>query len=275
MPRFSANVSMLFTEVPFPERFAAAAQAGFSGVECQFPYHHDSNEIADKLAMAGVTLAVFNAPPGDYAAGERGLAALPGRESEFQESIEVALAYADMTECTRLHVMAGCITEDQRDDAFDTYLSNLETAAEMTRAAGVQLLIEPISSMPGYFLTRPEQAVEVLRVLDHKNLAIQYDLHHAQRTQGNLGEFLENNLHNVGHVQVAGVPGRHEPDQMGEINWHFIFDLLDAHGYDGWVGAEYTPRGNTVQGLGWAKDWGIGVGAKAKPSSASGKKTKA
>ena len=275
MPRFSANVSMLFTEVPFPDRFAAAAEAGFTGVECQFPYHHDSNEIADKIAMAGLTLALFNAPPGDFAAGERGLAALPGRESEFQESIEVALAYADMTECTRLHVMAGCITEDQRDDAMDTYLANLETAAEMTRAAGVQLLIEPISSMPGYFLTRPEQAVEILRVLDHKNLAIQYDLHHAQRTQGNLGEFLENHLHVIGHVQVAGVPGRHEPDQLGEINWRFIFDMLDAHGYDGWVGAEYTPRAGTVQGLGWAKDWGIGVGAKTKPAARPGKKTKA
>jgi 2-dehydrotetronate isomerase len=272
MPRFSANVSMLFTEVPFPDRFAAAAEAGFSGIECQFPYHHDSNEIADKLAMAGVTFAVFNAPPGDYAAGERGLAALPGRESEFQESIEVALAYADMTECTRLHVMAGCITEDQRDEAMDTYLANLETAAEMTRGAGVQLLIEPISTMPGYFLTRPEQAVEIMRVLDHKNLAIQYDLHHAQRTQGNLGEFLENYLHVIGHVQVAGVPGRHEPDQLGEINWHFIFDMLDAHGYDGWVGAEYTPRAGTVQGLGWAKDWGIGVGAKTMPAVSSGRK---
>jgi hydroxypyruvate isomerase len=274
MPRFSANVSTLFTNVPFLDRFAAAAEVGFSGVECQFPYHHDSNEVADKIAMAGVTLAVFNAPPGDYAAGERGLAALPGRETEFQQSIEVALAYADMTECTRLHVMAGCITEDQRDDAMDTYLANLEFAAEMTRAAGVQLLIEPISSMPGYFLTRPDQAVEIIRVLDHKNIAIQYDLHHAQRAQGNLGEFLENNLHIIGHVQVAGVPGRHEPDRLGEINWHFIFDMLDAHGYDGWVGAEYTPRGNTVQGLGWAKDWGIG--ASVKPlAERPGNKTKA
>lgn len=264
MPRFAANVSLLFTEVPFPDRFAAAAEVGFSGVECQFPYHYDSNEIADRIAMAGLTLAMFNAPPGDFAAGERGLAALPGRQTEFRDSLEVALNYADMAECTRLHVMAGCITEDQRHAAMDTYLENLAAAADMTQAAGVQLLIEPIS-MPGYFLTRPDQAVDVIRRLDHKNLGLQYDLHHAQRTQGNLGEFLEQHMAMIGHVQVAGVPGRHEPDRLGEVNWHYIFDLLDAHGYDGWVGAEYNPRAGTLAGLAWAADWGIGAGARAKP----------
>ncbi len=268
MPRFAANVSLLFTEVPFLDRFAAAAEAGFSGVECQFPYHIDSNEVADRIAMAGVTFAMFNAPPGDYAAGERGLAALAGRESEFRDSVEVALNYADMTDCTRLHVMAGCITEDQREAALDTYLDNLVVAADMTLAAGVQLLIEPIS-MPGYFLNLPDQAAEIIRLIDHQNIALQYDLHHAQRTQGNLGEFLENNLPLIGHVQVAGVSGRHEPDKLGEVNWHFIFDMLDAHGYDGWVGAEYTPRAGTLQGLSWAQDWGIGAGAKSKASAKS------
>lgn len=262
MPRFSANVSMLFMEVPFLERFAAAAEVGFLGVECQFPYHCDSNEVADRIAMAGVTLALFNAPPGDFAAGERGLAAIPGREAEFRESIEVALAYADMTECTRLHVMAGCISEDQREQALDAYLDNLVAAADMAQAAGVQVLIEPLS-LPGYFLSRPDEAVDVIRHLDHKNIALQYDFHHAQRMQGNLAEFFENNMALIGHIQVAGVPGRHEPDKLGEINWTFIFDLLDANGYDGWVGAEYNPRGGTVAGLGWAKDWGIGPKAEA------------
>lgn len=262
MPRFAANVSLLFTEVPFLDRFVAAADAGFSGVECQFPYHHDSNDVADKIAMAGVTLALFNAPPGDYAAGERGLAAMPGRESEFRESVEVALNYADMTECTRLHIMAGCISEDHRNRAMDTYLGNLAEAADMAQAAGVQILIEPLS-MPGYFLTHPDQALDILRRVEHKNLALQYDFHHAQRMQGNLAEFFENNFSAIGHVQVAGVPGRHEPDKLGEINWSFIFDTLDAHGYDGWVGAEYNPRGGTLAGLGWARDWGIGVDAKA------------
>ncbi len=266
MPRFSANVSLLFTELPFPERFAAAAEAGFSGVECQFPYHHDSNEIADRIAMAGVTFAMFNAPPGDYAAGERGLAALPGREGEFRESLEVALNYADMIECTRLHVMAGCISENQRHAAMDTYLENLAVAAAVSQAAGVLLLIEPIS-MPGYFLNRPDQAADIIRRLDHKNLGLQCDLYHAQRTQGNLGEFLENHLPIIGHVQVAGVPGRHEPDRLGEINWHFIFDMLDAHGYDGWVGTEYNPRAGTLAGLSWAKDWGIGLSAKSRQAT--------
>jgi hydroxypyruvate isomerase len=263
MPRFTANVSMLFTEVPFLERFAAAADAGFQGVECQFPYHVDSNEVADKVAMAGVSLVMFNTPPGDYASGERGLAALPGRETDFRESLEVALNYADMTECTMLHVMAGCMSEDQREEAMDAYLANLDAAADMAQAAGVTLLIEPLS-MPGYFLSNPDQGVEIIRHLDRKNIKLQYDLHHAQRTQGNLGEFIENNFDLLGHVQVAGVPGRHEPDKLSEINWHFIFDLLDAHGYDGWVGAEYTPRAGTLQGLGWAKDWGIGPNAKKR-----------
>jgi hydroxypyruvate isomerase len=262
MPRFSANISLLFTEQPFMDRFAAAAAAGFGGVECQFPYHQDSNEVADRIAMAGVTLVLINAPPGNYEAGERGLAALPGRESEFRDNLEVALNYADMTDCTRLHVMAGCISEDRRTQAMDTYIANLTVAADMGQAAGVSILIEPIS-MAGYFISRPDQAVDVIRRVDHKNLALQYDVHHAQRTQGNIGEFLENHLYMIGHVQVAGVPGRHEPDKLGEINWPFVFDLLDAHGYDGWVGAEYTPRVSTLVGLSWAKDWGIGPGAKA------------
>ncbi len=264
MPRFSANVSLLFTEVPFLDRFAAAAEVGFRGVEYQFPYHVDSNEVADRIAMAGVTLTVMNAPPGDYAAGERGLAALPNREKEFRDSIEVALEYADMTECTRLHVMAGCITEDQREAALDTYIENLAWAAGMAQKQGITVLIEPIS-MPGYFLSQPDDAADMIRHIEHKHLALLYDLHHAQRMSGNLGEFLENNFDIIGHVQVAGVPGRHEPDKLGEINWHFIFDLLDAHGYDGWVGAEYNPRAGTLAGLGWAKDWGIGV-KDAKPT---------
>jgi len=263
MPRFSANVSMMFTELPFLDRFAAVAEAGFQGVECQFPYAHDSNEVADKIAMAGATIVIFNAPPGDFAAGERGLAALPGREQEFSDSVEVALGYAEMMDCPRMHIMAGCISEDKRTAATDTYLKNIAKAADMLQAAGVSLLIEPIS-MPGYFISSPDYAVDMMRRLDHKNVSILYDLHHAQRMQGNLAEFMEKHLAQIGHVQVAGVPGRHEPDQLGEINWHFIFDMLDSHGYDGWIGAEYNPRAGTLQGLGWAKDWGIGPGAKEK-----------
>jgi hydroxypyruvate isomerase len=269
MPRFSANISMLFKEVPFLDRFAAVADAGFAGVECQWPYHHDANDVADRIAMAGLSMVLFNAPPGDYEAGERGLAALPGRESEFKDSLEVALNYAETAECTRLHCLAGCVSEDRRGAAMDTYLSNLTIAAEMGRAVGVQILIEAIV-LPGYLLSTPSQALDVIRRVNHPNLGLQYDFHHAQRTQGNLTEFLENNLQHIGHIQMAGVPGRHEPDMLGEINWRFLFDTLDAHGYDGWVGAEYEPRGNTLQGLNWGKDWGIGPAAKSQMKSKQG-----
>lgn len=263
MPRFSANVSMLFTEVPFLERFVAAANAGFPGVECQFPYLHEANEVADKVAMSGAEIVVINAPPGDWAAGERGIAALPGREQEFKDALEVALNYADIIECPRLHCMAGCITEDKRTKATDTYLANIAYAADQVQQAGLTLLIEPIS-LPGYFVGCPDHAVELLRQLDRRNIKILYDVHHAQRTQGNIAEFLEKHLDLIGHVQVSGVPGRNEPDKLGEINWPYLFDMLDSHGYDGWIGAEYNPRASTLAGLVWGADWGIGEGAKSK-----------
>jgi hydroxypyruvate isomerase len=258
MPRFAANVSLLFTEEPFLERFAAAAKAGFKGVECQFPYHHEAHHISDKLAMAGVKLALFNAPPGNFEAGERGLAALPGREIEFRDSLDIALSYADEMECTALHVMAGCVGEDQHEAAMDTYLANLAFAAERGKEEGVRILIEPIV-MDNYFLTRPDDAVAVIEAIGHKNLALQYDVFHAQRSQGNIAEFIETHLGVIGHIQIAGVPGRHEPDKLSEVNWRFVFDLLDAHGYGGWIGAEYNPRAGTLAGLTWARDWGIGA----------------
>jgi hydroxypyruvate isomerase len=259
MPRFTANISLLFKEHDFLDRPAAAAAAGFTGIECQFPYHVAAEDFADKLTVSTVPLVMFNAPPGDWAAGERGLAALPGREAEFRDSLDVAMAYADATECARLHVMAGIVPEDAIDEALETYMANLAYAADQCDAEGITVLIEPLSGLAGYLLTRPDQAVEIIRAVDRKNLRLQYDLYHAQRTRGSLSEFIENNLDLIAHIQVAGVPGRHEPDKLGEINWRFLFDLLDAHGYDGWVGAEYAPRGETILGLAWARDWGIGV----------------
>jgi hydroxypyruvate isomerase len=258
MPRFAANLSMLFTEVPFLERPAAAAAVGFPGVECMFPYHVDAEALADVLTAAGVPLVLFNAPPGDYAKGERGLAALPGREAEFRDSIAVALAYAAATDCPQLHVLAGIVAEEDIGAALDTYAENLVYAADECEAEGIKVLIEPIV-MEGYLLTRPDDAVDLLRRIDHANLGLQYDLYHAQLAQGGLSAFLENNLDLIAHIQVAGVPGRHEPDALGEVNWRFLFDLLDAHGYDGWVGAEYAPRRDTLSGLAWARDWGIGA----------------
>lgn len=257
MPRLAANVSTLFTDRPFLERFAAAAQAGFKGCEMQFPYLQPAEVVADHAHMAGLGVALFNAPPGDWRAGDRGLAAVPGREDEFRASLEVVVKYADFLDCKRVHVMAGVVPEESWDEAFDTYLSNLQYAADELHAEGIQVCIEAINpgDMPGYFLTRPDDALSVLNELEHKNLFLQYDVYHAQLTQGGITDFIETNMARIAHVQVAGVPGRHEPDALSELNYGYLFDLLEAHGYAGWVGCEYTPRGKTEQGLKWARDW--------------------
>lgn len=257
MPRLAANVSTLFTEVPFLDRFAAAAAAGFTGCEIQFPYHHPSEIVADKAAMAGLEVVLINAPPGDWAAGERGLAAVPGRQDEFRETLEVAINWAEMMECKRIHVMAGVVPEEQWEEAYDVYAENLAYAAAELQSFGIRCCIEPINTndMPGYFLSRPDDALTIMDEVDHKNLFLQYDIYHAQISQGGISDFLEGHLSRIAHIQVAGVPGRHEPDQLGELNYRFLFDLLEAHGYPGWVGCEYIPRGKTEHGLRWAKDW--------------------
>ncbi len=268
MPRFSANISTLFKEHPFLERPQAAAAAGFTGIECQFPYHHEAEEVSEALTNAGMPLVLFNAPPGDFGAGERGLAALAGREQDFRDSFDVALAYADALDCAKIHVMAGVVGDDDIEGALDTFVGNLRYATQKCIEDGIMVLIEPLSSIEGYLLTTPNQGLDVLARVDRKNLRLQYDFFHAQRTQGNLSAFLENHLDAIGHVQVAGVPGRQEPDKLGEINWRYLFDLLDAHGYGGWVGAEYEPRGQTLAGLAWARDWGIGAAPPATDTPA-------
>ena len=256
MPRLAANISLMFPEHPMLERIKAAAAAGFKAVEVQFPYHVEAIAFADACAVAGVKLALINAPPGNWDAGDRGLAALPGREQEFRDSLDVALAYAETAESPRVHVMAGIIAPDA-GGALETYEKNVSYAADCAKEKGLEVVVENIV-MPGYFLTFPDQAADVVRRLGKKNLRVLFDCYHAQRAQGNLIDFLEHNLDIIGHIQVAGVPGRHEPDKFNEVNWRFIFDFLDAQGYDGWVGAEYNPRGETLRGLVWAAEWGIG-----------------
>ena len=278
MPRFAANITTLFKEYGFLERPQAAVDAGFTGIECQFPYHFEAEDIADKITEAGVPMVLFNAPPGNFGAGERGLAALQGREQDFRDSFDVALYYADALDCAKIHVMAGVIGDDEDiEAALETYVSNLRYATQKCAEDGIMILIEPLSSIENYLLTTPNQGLDVLARVDQKNLRLQYDFFHAQRTQGNLSEFLENHMDAIGHVQVAGVPGRQEPDKLGEINWRYMFDLLDAHGYDGWVGAEYEPRGATALGRAWARDWGIGTAPPLdtetpQPRGARGKK---
>lgn len=247
MPRFAANLTMMFTERPFLERFEAAAAAGFRAVEFLFPYDWPAAEVRAALDAAGLELALFNAPPGDWEAGERGLAALPGREAEFREAFARALDYAAVLRPARLHVMAGLATGPE---ARETYLANLAWAAG---AAGAQrLAIEPINSrdMPGYHLATSEDAVAVLDAVGAGNLGLQLDLYHAQIMEGDLTRRIERLLPRIAHVQIASVPERHEPDE-GEVNYPHLFALLDRLGYAGFVGCEYRPKGRTEDGLGW------------------------
>src|ERR1700722_1424203 len=252
MPRFNANLTWLFQEKPFLERFAAAAQAGFTGIEILFPYDHPASEIRSALQSNGQEMVLINAPPGDFAAGERGLAAIPGRERDFQKTFGEALDYAATLDCKRIHIMSGITREWDQADAHRTFLTNLEYALEKVEKSGVSILIEPINTrdFPGYFLTTVEQADGILQELSHPELKIQFDWYHAQIMGGDLARRTEKLFSKIGHFQLAGVPDRAEPDS-GEVNFPYLFHLVDALHYDGWIGCEYRPRGRTEEGLGW------------------------
>lgn len=260
MPRFAANLSMLYNEHDFLDRFAAAAKDGFTAVEYLFPYAYAADELAARLKAAGMQQVLFNAPPGDWDKGERGIACLPGREAEFAEGITKALAYAQALQCPRVHVMAGLAPAGvPREQLRATYVANLQHAAAEAAKVGVNILIEPINQrdMPGFFLSRQDDAHAVVAEVGAPNLMVQMDLYHAQITEGDLAMKIRKYLATgqVGHLQIAGVPERHEPD-LGEINHPYLFKLLDDIGYDGWIGCEYRPQrgavaGGTSQGLGW------------------------
>ncbi|MBN4664750.1 hydroxypyruvate isomerase family protein [Pandoraea nosoerga] len=257
MPRFAANLTLLYQEVPFLERFREAASDGFRGVECLFPYEHCARDIRARLDDAGLTQVLFNTPAGDWASGERGLAALPGREAQFRDGVELALDYADALGCRQLHVMAGCPDASQSPaQCRAVYLENLAYASEQAAAHGVTLLIEPINvrDFPRYFLTRQDQAHAIRQEVGASNLKVQFDAYHCQIAEGDLAMKLRQHIADIAHVQAAGVPARHEPD-TGEVNYPFIFRLLDELGYSGWVGCEYRPQGETRAGLGWLKPW--------------------
>lgn len=249
MPRLAANLTTMFTEAPFLDRFAAAAAAGFAGVEFLFPYEHAAQALSERLRASELQTALFNLPAGDWAGGERGLAALAGREGAFRESVEVALRYAGKLGGSRMHAMAGLVA-DGADRA--TYVSNLRYAAARLAEHGLMLLIEPINprDMPGYLLHRWDDAVAIQDEVGAANLQLQADLYHLQITGGDLVRTLERDIERIGHVQIAGVPDRNEPDE-GEVNFPYLLRLLDELGYGGWVGCEYRPRGRTEEGLGW------------------------
>jgi len=260
MPQFAANLSMLYGEFDFLDRFGAAAADGFRAVEFLFPYEFDRRELRRRLDEHGLQQALFNAPPGDFARGERGLASLPGREDEFRRGIaEQALPYAQALQCQRIHVMAGLLPPGaERERHRETYLANLAWAAAQAATVGVTLCIEPINTrdIPGYFINRQDEAHAVVQAVGAPNLKVQFDLYHCQIVEGDVAMKLRQYLPTgrVGHIQVAGVPDRHEPDQ-GELNTAYLFELLDALGWRGFVGAEYRPRAGTRAGLGWFARW--------------------
>jgi len=257
MPRFAANLSMMFTDVPFLERFGRAAAAGFEAVEFLFPYDHPPEAIAAELDRHGLTQALFNLPPGDFAKGERGIACLPGREAEFREGVETALRYAAATRCRTLHCMAGLLPEGaDRTRHEEVYVENLRHAARRCAGAGLTLVIEPINTrdIPGYLLNYQHQARRIIERVGEPNLKLQLDLYHCQIMEGDLARHIREFADITAHVQIAGVPERHEPD-VSEVNYPYLFAVLDEVGYAGWVGCEYRPKGRTEDGLGWFAPW--------------------
>ncbi len=253
MPKFAANLSTMFTELGFLERFAAARAAGFKAVELQFPYGVEPERIAARLARYDLQLVMHNLPAGDWAEGERGIACDPRRIEEFQDGVALAIEYARELDVRRLHCMAGRLPPNvPRKRAHTTFVNNLRFAARELGRHGIDLLIEPINEfdLPGYFLTGSAQAAAIIEECDAENVFLQYDIYHMQRQEGDLANTIATRLPRIGHFQLADVPGRHEPG-TGEINFPFLFRLIDELGYEGWIGCEYLPRTSTAEGLGW------------------------
>ena len=253
MPRFAANLSLLFSEHDFPARIGAAARAGFAAVECQFPYAWPAAQLADALHAAGVPMVLHNLPAGDWAAGERGIACHPARVGEFRDGVGRAIDTARQLGCPQLNCLAG-VPPAGADAArvATTLVDNLRFAADALAAAGLRLLVEPINTfdIPGFYLSRSDQALAIIDAVGADNVFLQFDLYHAQRMEGELAGTLSRQLPRIGHIQLADTPGRHEPG-TGEINFPFLFAHLDALGYAGWVGCEYVPATTTEAGLGW------------------------
>jgi hydroxypyruvate isomerase len=251
MPKFAANLTLMFTERDFLDRFDAAADAGFAAVEFMFPYDHAPEAIAERLTRNDLTLALFNLPPGDWAAGERGFAALPGRLDDVKASVDKALDYARATGVKRLHMMAG-LADANAPEAQVAYRRAVEYAAERLGEAGVDVVLEPINgrNMPGYFMNSFKAAAALIEDLGRPNVKLLFDIYHRQILHGDVTVALRELLPLIGHVQVASVPSRNEPDGE-ELNYVYLFAQLDRLGYAGFVGCEYNPRGPTLEGLGW------------------------
>ena len=258
MPKFSAHLSFLFTELPFLDRFEAAAKAGFRAVEYLSPFEAPKSEIAARLEANGLTQALFNMAQGDASAGERGITAIPGREAEFKRAVAAAIDYATALDCTRLHAMAGLV---HHGADRGTFVANLRIATQMCAPHGIDVLIEPINTrdIPGYFLNRTEDARAIIHEVAQPNIGLQFDLYHRQIVQGDVTMAIREFGPLARHYQLASPPDRGEPD-VGELNYRHLFDEIDRSGYQGWIGCEYRPRNGTLAGLGWAERLGVRLG---------------
>jgi hydroxypyruvate isomerase len=272
MPKFAANLHYLFSELPFLDRFEAAAAAGFKAVEFQVPYDYPAAELSARLRANGLVMVLFDAPMGNWERGDRGLAAVPGREKEFRDGLAKVIDYGNVLGCDTVHLMAGVVGPGEDYKAAErTYISNLREAAAVLGEHGIAGVIEPINKkmgivrngpsyttqgMHGYFLNHTDQARRILAEVGSPNLLLHLDFYHMQMLEGHLAETVQENIGQLRHVQIAGVPGRHEPT-VGEINYPYLFDLLDELGYPGWVGCEYRPKHDTWAGLSWAAKYGI------------------
>ena len=257
MPKFAANLSMMYGEHDFLDRFGAAAKDDFQGVEYLFPYAFEQEALVEALQSNGLTQVLHNMPAGDWDAGERGMACLPDRVGEFQDGVGTAIDYAQALGCGQLHAMAGLRPEGADPGKLaETYIANLRFAAEKTKEAGIKLLIEAINTIdiPGFYLSTSAQALDVIEKVGSDNLYFQYDIYHMQIMEGDLARTIEANLAKIPHMQLADNPGRHEPG-TGEINYPFLFDAIDKMGYDGWIGCEYKPKAGTSEGLGWLRPY--------------------
>lgn len=258
MLKFAANLAFLFTEEDFLQRFAAARKAGFDAVEFPFPYAHEQSKLADAIKTAGVEVALFNLPAGDWIKGERGIACHPGRQAEFRDGVGAAIEYARLLHVPKINCLSGVAPADADPDlVLSTFVENLGYAADELAKEGILLVMEPINTrtIPGFYLNTTAQSLDIMREVGSGNLKIQYDIFHMQIMEGDLAKTIEAELPQIGHIQFADVPDRHEPGS-GEINFDFLFERIDALGYDGWIGAEYTPAKSTLDGLGWLKKYG-------------------
>ena len=260
MPRFAANVSTMFPDVPVEARFQAARDLGFNAVEYLFPYAQSPAEVKAGVGAAGVAMILLNTPLGDVAKGERGLAAVPGREADFRRDFDRAMAYAVEVGVPMIHVMAGVVDSADRHAAGAVLVRNVRAAADLAASHGIDILLEPLNTedTPGYVLTRTDETRRVIDSVERDNVRLQFDFYHRQIMEGNLERRLEENLDVIGHIQFSSVPGRHEP-QHGEVNMAYLFAACDRLGYDGWVGCEYRPKTTVREGLSWAAAYGLGV----------------